>query len=165
MTSIGRLVSPSMAPGELRLEQGILTGNVTETRPTIIHRWIEDNIEYRATVASFSDRQAQAASIIGEQEYLFQDGSSPAVSAIHMEARPCHKLLQDCRLPYGTMQSVNLRIGCAPRHNLGLIEQADPLRQAGRMHLRMMALVASPRGLRFLENSNMELEFLSSFAC
>ena len=40
---------------------------------------MEDNIEYKVTVMSFIQAQAEGATILGEREYMFQDGKGKKV--------------------------------------------------------------------------------------
>ena len=49
---------------------------VVGPRQTIVYRSVEDNIEYKVTVMSFIQAQAEGASILGEREYMFQDGKN-----------------------------------------------------------------------------------------
>lgn len=63
-----------MAPGEVKTEAGTYRGALAGPRQTIVYRSTEDNIEYKVTVMSFLQAQAEGASILGEREYVFQDG-------------------------------------------------------------------------------------------
>ncbi|HMA71922.1 MAG TPA: hypothetical protein VKP67_10600 [Xanthobacteraceae bacterium] len=63
-----------MAPGEVKTDAGTFRGAVAGPRQTIIYRSAEDNIEYKVTVMSFVQAQAEGATILGEREYMFQDG-------------------------------------------------------------------------------------------
>jgi hypothetical protein len=51
-----------------------LQGAYAGPRQTIVYRSVENNIEYRVTVMSFIQAQAEGATILGEREYMFQDG-------------------------------------------------------------------------------------------
>ena len=62
-----------MAPGDLKTTVGTFRGEVGGPRETIVYRSAEDNVEYRVTVMSFIQAQAEGASILGEREYMFQD--------------------------------------------------------------------------------------------
>src|SRR5215470_9801051 len=62
------------APGEVKADVGTFRGAVAGPRQTIIYRSAEDNIEYKVTVMSFIQAQAEGATILGEREYMFQDG-------------------------------------------------------------------------------------------
>jgi hypothetical protein len=70
-----------MAPGEVKTEIGTFRGNYAGPRQTIVYRSAEDNIEYKVTVMSFIQAQAEGATILGEREYMFQDGKGKKVSA------------------------------------------------------------------------------------
>ena len=63
-----------MAPGEVKAAVGNFRGNVAGPRQTIVYRSVEDNIEYKVTVMSFLQAQAEGATLLGEREYMFQDG-------------------------------------------------------------------------------------------
>jgi hypothetical protein len=63
-----------MAPGELKTSVGTFRGNYAGPRQTIVYRSVEDNIEYKVTVMSFIQAQAEGASILGEREYMFEEG-------------------------------------------------------------------------------------------
>jgi hypothetical protein len=69
------------APGELKTEVGTYRGAVAGPRQTIIYRSMDDNIEYKVTVMSFLQAQAEGASILGEREYMFQDGKKLVMDA------------------------------------------------------------------------------------
>jgi hypothetical protein len=62
-----------MAPGDVKTAVGTFRGEVAGPRETIVYRSTEDNIEYRVTVMSFIQAQAEGAAILGEREYMFQD--------------------------------------------------------------------------------------------
>src|SRR5262245_58892676 len=63
-----------MAPGEVKAAMGTFRGAITGPRQTIIYRSVEDNIEYKVTVMSFVQAAAEGATILGERQYMFQDG-------------------------------------------------------------------------------------------
>jgi hypothetical protein len=63
-----------MAPGEIRAEIGNFRGAVSGPHQTIVYRCIVDNVEYKVTVVGFRQAQAEGATILGEREYMFQDG-------------------------------------------------------------------------------------------
>jgi hypothetical protein len=65
-----------MAPGEVKTDVGTYRGEVAGPRQTIIYRSVEDNIEYKVTVMSFMQAQGEAATILGEREYMFQNGKN-----------------------------------------------------------------------------------------
>src|SRR5438128_1769980 len=62
-----------MAPGEVKTDVGNFRGAIAGPRQTIVYRSVEDNIEYKVTVMSFLQAQAEGATILGEREYMFQD--------------------------------------------------------------------------------------------
>jgi hypothetical protein len=61
------------APGEVKTVTGTYRGQVAGPRETIVFRSVDDNIEYKVTVMSFMQAQADGASILGERAYVFQD--------------------------------------------------------------------------------------------
>ena len=62
-----------MAPGEVKAALATYRGGLAGPRQTIVYRSVDNNIEYRVTVMSFLQAQAEGASILGEREYAFQD--------------------------------------------------------------------------------------------
>src|SRR5215813_12664188 len=68
-----------MAPGEVKASVGTYRGAIAGPRQTIVYRSVEDNIEYKVTVMSFWQAQAEGASLLGEREYMFQDGKKVLV--------------------------------------------------------------------------------------
>jgi hypothetical protein len=62
-----------MAPGEVKAGVGNFRGAIAGPRQTIVYRSMEDNIEYRVTVISFPQAQAEGATLLGERQYMFQD--------------------------------------------------------------------------------------------
>jgi hypothetical protein len=62
-----------MAPGDVKTAVGTFRGEVAGPRETIVYRSAENNVEYKVTVMSFFQAQAEGAAILGEREYMFQD--------------------------------------------------------------------------------------------
>ena len=67
------------APGEVKASVGTFRGAIAGPRQTIVYRSVENNIEYKVTVMSFIQAQAEGATILGEREYMFQDGKGKKV--------------------------------------------------------------------------------------
>jgi hypothetical protein len=61
------------APGELKIEKGTYRGAVAGERGTLVYRFFDDNIEYKAVVIDMTDKASDSASLLGEAEYLFQE--------------------------------------------------------------------------------------------
>jgi hypothetical protein len=61
-----------MAPGEVKAELGTFRGEVAGPRQTTVFKSTEDNIEYKVTVMSFVQAQADGAIILGEREFMFR---------------------------------------------------------------------------------------------
>ena len=70
-----------IAPGEIKTGAGTFRGAIAGPRQTIVYRSVEDNIEYKVTVMSFIQAQAEGATILGEREYMFQDGKKVLMDA------------------------------------------------------------------------------------
>jgi hypothetical protein len=62
------------APGELKVEKGTYRGAVAGQHDTLVYRFVDDDIEYKAVVIDMSDKASDAATLLGEAEYNFQNG-------------------------------------------------------------------------------------------
>jgi hypothetical protein len=62
------------APGDIKAGVGTFRGEIAGPRQTILYRSMDDGVEYKVTVMSFIQAQAEGASILGEREYMFQNG-------------------------------------------------------------------------------------------
>lgn len=63
-----------MAPGDVKTGLGTFRGAVAGPRQSIVYTSTEDNIVYKVTVMSFMQSQAEGAVLLGEREFMFQDG-------------------------------------------------------------------------------------------
>jgi len=61
------------APGELTVEKGTYRGAVAGLHETVAYKFVDDNIEYKVVVIDMNAQQNQAATLLGEAEYIFQD--------------------------------------------------------------------------------------------
>ncbi len=61
------------APGVLKLEKAKVSGQLAGTMDAVVYRSVDDNIEYKVTVADFSKRANEGAVLLGEATFLFQD--------------------------------------------------------------------------------------------
>src|SRR6266480_3652821 len=61
------------APGELKVEKGSYRGAVAGPHDTVIYRFMDDNIEYKAVVIDMRDKANDSATLLGEAEYIFQE--------------------------------------------------------------------------------------------
>jgi hypothetical protein len=52
---------------------GTFRGEVAGPRQTIVYMSAEDNVEYKVTVMSFVQAQAEGAALLGEREFMFQN--------------------------------------------------------------------------------------------
>ena len=62
------------APGELKVEKGTYRGAVAGQHDALVYRFVDDDIEYKAVVIDMSDKANDAATLLGEAEYNFQNG-------------------------------------------------------------------------------------------
>jgi hypothetical protein len=69
------------APGELKMEKGTYDGAVAGRRDTVVYRFVDDDIEYKAVVIDMGDKANDAATLLGEAEYVFQDGKKVLMDA------------------------------------------------------------------------------------
>ena len=70
------------APGELKVEKGIYRGALAGARDTFVYSFVDDDIEYKVVVIDVTAQANQAATLLGEAEYLFQDQKKVLVDAI-----------------------------------------------------------------------------------
>jgi len=61
-----------MAPGEVKTDVGNFRGAIAGPRQTIVYRSVEDNIEYKVTVMSFLQAQAEGATFSGNVSTCFR---------------------------------------------------------------------------------------------
>ena len=61
------------APGPLMVEKGTYRGAVAGPHDTLIYKFVDDNIEYKAIVIDMTAQQNQSSTLLGEAEYIFQD--------------------------------------------------------------------------------------------
>ena len=74
------------APGELKVEKGTYRGAVAGERATLVYRFFEDNIDYRAVVIDMTDIANDSASLLGEAESMVRQlGDVTSVSASRVE--------------------------------------------------------------------------------
>jgi len=60
-------------PGPLKVEKGTYNSPIAGQRDTIIYSFTDDNIEYKVHVIDMRDRANEAANLLGEAQFLFQD--------------------------------------------------------------------------------------------
>jgi len=61
------------APGELKVEKGTYRGAVAGRHDTLVYKFVDDNIEYRVVVIDMRDKANNAATLLGEAEFAFQE--------------------------------------------------------------------------------------------
>jgi hypothetical protein len=62
------------APNELKIDKTSYKGAVAGTRDAMVWSTVQDNIEYQAFVIDTTAQASQSATLLGEAEYIFQDG-------------------------------------------------------------------------------------------
>ena len=68
-------------PGEMKVEKGKYQGAVAGPHDAMIFRSVDDNIEYKVIVVDTGPQANQAATLLGEAEYIFQDGKKLLMDA------------------------------------------------------------------------------------
>ena len=61
------------APGDLKAEKGKYQAAVAGNRDTMVWSSVDDGIEYKVTVVDTTAQANQAATLLGEAQYIFQD--------------------------------------------------------------------------------------------
>jgi hypothetical protein len=69
------------APGKLEVEKGTYRSAVAGPRDTLVYRFVDDDIEYKAVVVDMSDKANDAATLLGEAEYNFQEDKKVLMDA------------------------------------------------------------------------------------
>ena len=61
------------APGAMKLEKGTYNSPISGQHNTIVYAFAEDNIEYKVVVIDMREHANEAATLLGEAQFLFQD--------------------------------------------------------------------------------------------
>jgi hypothetical protein len=69
------------APGELKVEKGTYQAAVAGPHDTVVYRFVDDDIEYKVEVIDMRDKANDAATLLGEAEYVFQEGKKVRMDA------------------------------------------------------------------------------------
>jgi len=69
------------APGELKMEKGKYQAAVAGAHDTMVFRSVDDNIEYKLIIVDTTAQANQAAVLLGEAQYIFQDGKKVLMDA------------------------------------------------------------------------------------
>jgi hypothetical protein len=69
------------APGVLKVEKGTYRGAVAGPHDTLVYSFVDDNIEYKVVVIDMSDQANDAATLLGEAEYIFQENKKVLMDA------------------------------------------------------------------------------------
>jgi len=101
-----------MAPGEVKTDVGNSRGAIAGPRQTIVYRSVEDNIEYKVTVMSFLQAQAEGATLLGERQYMFQDRKTVLMDTFSRVGSGKDAVYgpQDCRRSSGQQGPDNWRV-------------------------------------------------------
>ena len=84
------------APGELKVDKGAYRGAVAGPRDAVVYRFVDDNIEYKVVVIDMGEQANNAATLLGEAEYIFQDGKKVLMDAFaRVESQYGRKLTID----------------------------------------------------------------------
>jgi hypothetical protein len=62
------------APGQIKVEKTSYRGAVAGQRDATVYSFADDNIDYKVVVVDMRDKANNAATLLGEAEYNFQDG-------------------------------------------------------------------------------------------
>jgi len=60
-------------PGPMKVEKGTYNAPIAGQRDTLIYAFVDDNIEYKVVVIDMRDNANEAARLLGEAQFIFQD--------------------------------------------------------------------------------------------
>jgi hypothetical protein len=84
------------APGALKVEKGTYRSDVAGTRDATIYSFIDDDIEYKVVVIDMSDIANDAANLLGEAAYLYQQNKKVLMDTFgHVDRQYGRKLTID----------------------------------------------------------------------
>lgn len=69
------------APGQMKMERGKYESPLAGTRDTITYAFVDDNIQYKAVIIDMRDRADDAAILLGEAQFQFQNGKKLLMDA------------------------------------------------------------------------------------
>ena len=61
------------APGAMKAEKGTYNSPISGQHNTLIYAFVDDNIEYKVVVIDMRDKANDAATLLGEAQFLYQD--------------------------------------------------------------------------------------------
>ena len=61
------------APGEIKVENGTYNSPIAGPHDTLVYAFAEDNIEYKVVVIDMRDKANEAATLLGEAQFIYQD--------------------------------------------------------------------------------------------
>src|SRR5262245_52047294 len=62
------------APGQMKVEKGTYSAPVAGMHDTLTYTFVDDNIQYKVIVIDTRDRANDAATLLGEAQFQFQNG-------------------------------------------------------------------------------------------
>jgi hypothetical protein len=69
------------APGPMKVEKGTYEAPVAGRNETLVYAFMDDNIEYKVIVIDVRDKANEAATLLGEAQYQFQNGKKQLMDA------------------------------------------------------------------------------------
>ena len=69
------------APGPMKVEKGTYEAPVAGRHDTLVYAFMDDNIEFKVIVIDVRDKVSEAATILGEAQYQFQNGKRQLMDA------------------------------------------------------------------------------------
>jgi hypothetical protein len=69
------------APGPMKVEKGTYNAPIAGRRNTVTYAFSDDNIDYKVVVIDMRDIADNSATLLGEAQYMFQDGKKPIMDA------------------------------------------------------------------------------------
>ena len=69
------------APGPMKVEKGTYTAPVAGQHDTLTYAFMDDNIEYKVVVVDTRNKANDAATLLGEAQFAFQDGKKVLMDA------------------------------------------------------------------------------------
>jgi hypothetical protein len=69
------------APGEVKVEKATYNTPLAGQRDATVYHFVDDNIDYKVTVVDMGNKANDAANLLGEAEYNFQNGKKVLMDA------------------------------------------------------------------------------------
>lgn len=68
-------------PGEMKIEKGTYNSAIAGPHDTLVYAFVDDNIEYKVIVIDMRDKASDAATLLGEAQFTFQNGKKVLMDA------------------------------------------------------------------------------------